>query len=364
MHTALLTPTRLGALQLNNRVVMAPMTRHRADADGFPLPYVGEYYDQRAGAGLIISEMIHVAPEGRAYPNTPGLHHSAHVEAWRRIVDGVHRHDTMMVAQLAHGGRISHPSILPTGAWPKAPSAIRPRGDAHTYEGLQPFVEPQALSVAEILAIQEQFAEAAIRAVAAGFDGIELHAANGYLLDQFIRDGANQRDDAYGGSPERRARMVVETAAAVAAAIGASRVGVRISPWNPYNDMADSVPQASARAVAEGLAPLGIAYLHLIEPPSVAAAERVLTSVAPLLDGRVILNGGQDATTATAAIRRGLATAASFATHFISNPDLPTRLAYDIPLSEGDRSTFYAGGERGYTDYLPAPVSAWNGALT
>ena len=249
----LTTSVRLGPYELPNRVIMAPLTRSRAGAGNVPQPMNVEYYAQRASAGLIISEATQVSPQGVGYPNTPGIHTHEQVKGWRKVTDAVHRRHGRIFLQLWHVGRISHPSLQPNGALPVAPSAMRPEGEAYTYQGRQPFVTPRPLATEEIPGIIEQYRVAAQNALEAGFNGVEIHAANGYLLDQFLRDGSNHRTDAYGGSIEKRARLLLEVTEAVAGVWGADRVGVRISPVHTFNSMYDSHPDLTFGYVAKQL---------------------------------------------------------------------------------------------------------------
>jgi N-ethylmaleimide reductase len=261
----LFTPAEVGRLTLRNRVVMAPLTRSRAGPGNVPTQLNALYYAQRASAGLIISEATQISPEGQGYISTPGIHSAEQVAGWKCVTQAVHIAGGPIVLQLWHVGRISHPSFQPGGKAPVAPSAIRPNGQAFTAKGFEPIPTPRALETAEIPAIVEQYAQAARNAVAAGFDGVEVHAANGYLIDQFLRDGTNRRADRYGGSIENRARFLLEVVDTVSAAVGAGCTGVRISPQNGQNDIADSDPQALFGYVAEQLSGKGLAYLHIIE---------------------------------------------------------------------------------------------------
>ena len=355
-HSLLQRPIRLGALHLPTRIVMAPMTRNRAAADGVPTPLMATYYAQRASAGLIITEMTHVEAAGRAAVDMPGIHTPAQVDGWRRITHAVHEAGGRIVLQLGHAGRASHPALLPGGARPVAPSAVRPSGAAFTADGPRPFIEPRALEVRELPAIVSAFAHAARLARAAGFDGVELHAANGFLLDQFLRDGSNRRDDAYGGPAANRARLLVEVVEAVSAAWDPQRVGVRVSPHNPYNDMSDSNPRETFSQVARCLAGRGLAYLHVVEPLDVASAARLTPMLCARFAGPVLVNGGFTAAAAEDALARGEADAVSFGAPFVANPDLPRRLALGLPLAAPDHATYYGGGARGYTDYPPHPA--------
>jgi N-ethylmaleimide reductase len=342
---------------------MAPMTRSRATAAGVPTPLMATYYAQRASAGLIVAEMTDVEPRGRAGVDTPGLHTPAQRDGWRRVTDAVHAAGGRIVLQLGHAGRASHPLLQPHRALPIAPSAIRASGSAYTAAGPQPYVTPRALAVHELPPIVEAYANATRLARAAGFDGVELHAGNGYLLDQFLRDGSNRRDDAYGGAVENRARLLLEVVAAASAAWDARRIGVRVSPRHPYNDMRDADPAATFAHVARRLAGRGLAYLHVVEPlGDPGDAPRLTPTLRALFDGPVLVNGGFDAATAEAALARGEADAVSFGAPFIANPDLPRRLALGAPLETPDAATYYGGDARGYTDYPPLAPAARSAA--
>ena len=265
MTIDLFTPIKVGPLQLKNRIVMAPLTRNRAGAGNVPTAMNALYYAQRATAGLIISEATPISEMGHGYPATPGIHSAEQVAGWKLVTKAVHDKGGHMYLQLWHVGRISHPSLLPNNALPVAPSALKPAGQAFTYEGLQDFVTPRALAAEELPGIMAEYVQAARNALEAGFDGVEIHAANGYLLDQFLRDGANKRADSYGGPIINRARLLLEVVQNVVAVAGADRVGVRISPVNPFNDVSDSNPQALFNHVATVLSPFGLAYLHVVE---------------------------------------------------------------------------------------------------
>jgi N-ethylmaleimide reductase len=349
----LFTPFRLGPYELRNRVVMAPMTRSRAGEGNAPSPLMAEYYGQRAGAGLIVTEGSQVAPEGVGYPSTPGIHTDAQVDGWRAVTDAVHARGGRIFLQLWHVGRVSHPSMQPGGTLPVAPSAIGIEGEKlYTSAGLVPYVTPRALETDEIAGIVEQFAEGARRAYRAGFDGVELHGANGYLIDQFLRDGSNHRTDRYGGTAENRARFLNEVTAAVVDVWGGERVGVRVSPVGPYNGMRDSDPVQTFSVAAHGLNRFGLAYLHVVEPLDVhTSGGRVTPVLKAVFRGPVIANGGYDAETGNGAIAGRQADLVSFGALFLANPDLPERLRVGAPLNEPDRATFYGGDERGYTDY-------------
>ncbi|HEY9428259.1 MAG TPA: alkene reductase [Gemmatimonadaceae bacterium] len=344
----LLSPTNVGPLSLPNRVLMAPMTRSRADAVGNPTSIMAEYYEQRASAGLIISEGIVISPQGKGYPNTPGIFTDEQTAEWTRIVDAVHDAGGRIFAQLWHVGRVSHPSLQPDGALPVAPSAIAATGQLYTPEGMKPFVTPRALDTGEIAGIVEDFRQAAVRAKRACFDGVELHGANGYLIDQFLRDGSNERTDRYGGSLENRTRFLTEVVGAVSSVFGAERVGVRLSPLGSNQGMHDSAPETTFQYAASVLRPFGLAYLHVVETRTKAFDWRALRSA---FGGPYVANGGYDHESAAAAIVAGDADLVSFGAPFIANPDLVNRFRAGAQLNTGDRATYYSGGALGYTDY-------------
>jgi N-ethylmaleimide reductase len=351
----LLSPVDLGPYRLPNRIVMAPLTRNRAGPGNVPQTMNAEYYAQRASAGLIISEASQISPQGVGYPLTPGIHSDAQVEGWKQVTQAVHDKDGRMFLQLWHVGRISHPSLQPGNALPVAPSAIKPQGDAFTYQGLQPFVTPRALETNEIPGIVADYRLAAENALRAGFDGVEVHAANGYLLDQFLRDGSNHRTDRYGGSLENRTRLLLEVLQAVCDVWGSQRVGVRLSPVNPFNDMVDSDPEALFSHVVGQLNPLGLAYLHVVEgaihSPQASSADFDVHKLRDIFQGLYMANGGYDRQHGMRAIKEGRADLVSFGQLFIANPDLPERFARNAPLNTPDEATFYGGDEKGYTDY-------------
>lgn len=360
MHHDLLSPITLGSLPLANRVVMAPMTRNRADRQGVPPPLMARYYAQRASAGFIITESAPIAPGGVGYPFTPGLFSSAQIEGWHRVVEAVHAGQGRIFIQLQHCGRISHPGLLPAQSAPIAPSALKPMGEAMTYTGPQSFVTPRALDVGEIPAVVEQFRLAAERAMDAGFDGIEIHGANGYLIDQFLRDGSNRRADAYGGSPQNRLRFLLEVLAAVNTVWLSDRIGVRLSPENAFNGMSDSAPQAHFEFFAEQLGRLGLAYLHVLEGDMMSRKTLLdYSRIKENFGGTYIANNGYDLASAQAAIRSGTADLVAFGVPFVANSDLVRRFRHGLPLNVADQSTFYVGDEKGYVDYpeyLAAPV--------
>ena len=349
----LFTPVEIGPLELPNRIVMAPLTRSRAGAGNVPTSLSALYYAQRASAGLIISEATQVMPEGQGYISTPGIHSAEQIEGWKCVTGAVHGCGGRIVLQLWHVGRISHQSFQPGGALPVAPSAIQPKGQAFTAKGFEPIPKPRALELAEIPAIVAQYAQAARNAMDAGFDGVEVHGANGYLIDQFLRDGTNKRNDAYGGSIEIRTRFLFEVVDAVTAAVGAERTGLRISPQNGQNDIADSNPQSLFNHVASALSGKGLSYLHVIEGDTggVPVPPFDYPKLKRLFGGIVIANNGFDKMRANEAIEQGRTDLVAFGKDFIGNSDLVARLYFDAPLNSSNRETFYGGGEQGYTDY-------------
>lgn len=351
----LFTPLDLGAYTLRNRIVMAPLTRSRADADGVPTEIMAEYYAQRASAGLILSEATCISPEGLGYMNTPGIWNGEQVAGWGRITQAVHDRGGRIFCQLWHVGRISHPDLQPGGALPVAPSAIKPAGQVYTPSGLKEYVTPRALDIAELPDIVRQYRVAASNAIAAGFDGVEVHAANGYLLDEFLRDGSNRRTDAYGGNIENRARLLLEVLEAVCGAVGPSRVGVRLSPIQPFNDMHDSRPETHFRRIVELVAPLKLGYLHVTElgkdAPGAAGPRFDPLTLRDLWPGVFMCNHGYDLARGNAAIGSGAADLVAYGALYIANPDLVERFKAGAALNQPDASTFYMGGEHGYTDY-------------
>lgn len=350
----LLTPVELGPYTLKNRMVMAPMTRNRAKAGAVPSEIAVTYYDQRSSAGLIVTEGSQVAPEGVGYPNTPGIYSDEQVEGWKRVTEAVHAKGGRIFLQLWHVGRVSHSSIQPGGKLPVAPSPVAIEGDYRSQSGPVPYEIPHELTVEEIAVVVEQFREGAKRALAAGFDGVEIHGANGYLIDQFLRDGTNRRTDLYGGPVENRARFLLEVVDAVVGVWGPGRVGVRFSPTGAFNGMSDSDPMATFTYFAGELKRFDLAYIHLYmtelwnpETPDHAIAR----AVKERFGGKLILNGGFSKETGDAVLSEGLADLVAFGVLFLSNPDLPERFAEGAPLNAPDRATFYGGGEKGFTDY-------------
>ncbi|WNG36649.1 alkene reductase [Archangium violaceum] len=352
----LLSPFRLGRLELKNRMVLAPMTRSRALVDGnVPNPLAATYYVQRASAGLLISEGTQVSPQGVGYIRTPGIHSPEQVAGWKKVTDAVHAVGGVIFAQLWHVGRISHPDFH-DGQLPVAPSAIPVDGEVFTFKGKTRMVTPRALETEELPGIVEQFRRAAENAKEAGFDGVELHGSNGYLLDQFLRDGSNQRTDAYGGSIENRARFPLEVARAVVDVWGAERVGYRLSPQPyPYGGMTDSTPAETFSYMARELSRLKLGYLHVTEAVTGKSAPNAEQRITPLIrkafQGTLIVNGGYDAQTGEAALSQGEADLVAYGVPFLANPDLPERFRHKAPLNSADFATFYSGEEKGYTDY-------------
>ncbi len=353
----LFTPVKLGAYELPNRIVMAPMTRLRADGT-VPWSLNATYYAQRAAAGLIVTECTMVSPLSLGYMNCPGIYTPAQVEGWRLVTEAVHAVGGRIFLQLWHAGRISHPSLL-NGELPIAPSAIAATGELHTPIGKVKMEAPRALEIAEISPVVEQFRQGAENARAAGFDGVELHGAFGYLIDQFLQDVSNQRTDEYGGSIENRARFLLEVVGAVTEVWGGDRVGIKLSPSNTFYGMGDSNPEATFGYVIKTLNQFGLAYIHLMEPNEADLQKPVLNPVTsrfrPLYQGTIITNGGYDRNKGNTAIVNGDANLVSFGQLFIANPDLPWRLEHNAPLNEPNPQTFYgqgkAGAEKGYTDY-------------
>ena len=355
MTLDLFSPITLGTVSLKNRIVMAPLTRSRAPRDsGVPQAMNVTYYEQRATAGLIITEATPISPMGHGYPFLPGIYTDEQMAGWKKVVDAVHAKGSKMVLQLWHVGRISHPSLLPNNVLPVSPSAIKPAGQLYTYEGMVDFVEPRALDASELPNIVADYVHATKCALAAGFDGVEIHAANGYLLDQFLRDGTNKRDDDYGGSIENRVRLLMEVTTAVVAVAGADKVGVRISPVNPFNDIEDSNPQALFNYVVSSLNQFNLAYLHVVEGGIGAAGEADSFDFVALrkhFNNAYMANLGYDKARGNAAIASGQADVIAYGVPFIANPDLVERYRIDAPLNVADEALFYGGNEKGYTDY-------------
>jgi N-ethylmaleimide reductase len=352
MGIDLFSPISLGRLQLPNRIVMAPLTRNRAGAGDVPRPMHATYYRQRATAGLIITEASPISPQGVGYPGTPGIYSEAQIAGWQLVTQAVHSAGGHIFQQLWHVGRISHPDLQPGGAVPVAPSAIKPAGEAMTATGMQAFVTPRALERDEIHAIIAQYATAARNALQAGFNGVEVHAANGYLIDQFLRDGSNERTDEYGGSIENRSRLLREVLQAVCEAVGADRVGLRISPENSFNDMRDSHPEDTFLHVAEMLNAFEPAYLHVVEGDMVSGEKSLdYGRIRVAFRGVYMANCRYDLARAQHAIATDAADMVSFGALYIANPDLVERFKRGAVLTVPDPRTYYGGDEHGYTDY-------------
>jgi len=362
---SLFSPLQVGPYRLSHRVVMAPLTRMRAERPSLaPRPLNAEYYAQRATpGGLIIAEASPVMPSGHGNPGVPGIYSEAQIKGWRAVVDAVHAKGGLIFLQLWHVGRVSHSSFQPGGALPVAPSAVPISAElkAMTADGTPASYEtPRALETGEVAGIVEAFRQGAGNAMEAGFDGVEIHGANGYLIEQFLQSRGNQRSDQYGGSIENRARLLMEIAQAVIGVWGANRVGVRLSPYGIANDSGEADPMPLYTNVVQALNPLGLAYLHFIEPRSSGAGRAevnhqnvpsAMVLFRPIWKGVLITAGGFTGETANAAIADGHADAIAFGRIFISNPDLPRRLSEGLPLTPYNRATFYGGEEKGYTDY-------------
>ena len=344
----------LGSIKLSNRMVMAPMTRCRAVLGNVPNPLAITYYVQRSQAGLIITEGSQVSPQGVGYVRTPGIYSPEQVDGWRKVTDAVHQAGGKIFLQLWHVGRVSHPDFL-NGELPVAPSALPVEGEVHTPLGKKKIETPRALELDEIPSIINQFRRGAENAKVAGFDGVEIHGANGYLLDQFLRDGSNRRTDQYGGSLQNRARLPLEVTEAVIDVWGADRVGYRISPHFQRYSMSDSNPRETFSYFAKELSNLKLGYLHMIErvgvPMLVAPEARFASVIREIFKGTFMLNGGYNAEKGNEAIRKGEADLISYGSLFLANPDLPERFKRDAPLNTPDIETFYVGEERGYIDY-------------
>ena len=340
-----------GSVPLANRMLMAPLTRARADAGHMPNALMAEYYAQRASAGLVITECTMIAENISAFVSEPGIYNAAQVEAWKQTTSAVHAKGGKIFMQIWHAGRAAHPAI--NGGTPiVSSSAIALSGETHTPEGKLPNAVPHALTEAEIPAIVQAFAQAAKNAIAAGFDGVEVHGANGYLIDQFLRDGANQRTDGYGGSMENRARFLFEVLTAVCAAIGSGRVGLRLSPLNSYNDMKDSDPLAWTAYLSEQLNRFNLAYLHVMRADFFGVQKADVMPVARAnYKGVLVGNMGYTSDEAEAAIKDGKLDAVAFGTGFLANPDFPARVKAGAAMNAPDSSTFYTPGAKGYTDY-------------
>jgi len=348
---SLLSSITINSTTYPNRVVMAPMTRNRAP-EGIPTALMAEYYGQRASAGLIITEGAQISQQAVGYPATPGIYNDAHIIGWQSVTQAVHQKGGHIFCQLWHCGRISHPDYH-EGELPVAPSAVRPHGQAFTYQGLKDFITPRALKLEEIPYIIEQYRHAAACAIQAGFDGVEIHAANGYLLDQFLRSGSNKRDDIYGGSIENRARLLQEVCAAVCNEIGAENVGIRISPVNTFNDIHDADPQNLFNHVANMLSAMKPNYLHVVEVDLTGNADTSvdMQQIHQNFNGHYIANGSYTKERGDSTIATGDADMVAYGVPYLANPDLVERFQKNSPLNQADQSTFYGGDEHGYTDY-------------
>ena len=353
--TDLFSPLRLGAIELPNRIVMSSLTRNRAGEGNVPTDLVVEYYRQRASAGLILTEASPICPEAHGYPRTPGIHTAEQMAGWKTVTAAVHAAGGRIAIQLWHVGRISHPDLQPGGATPVAPSALCPVGQVMTFKGMQEYVTPRALEAAELPALVASYVEAAKNAMAAGFDGVEIHAGNGYLIDQFLRSSTNRRSDAYGGSKQNRARLLLEVLAGVCAAIGNGRVGVRLSPVTPFNDISDANPQETFDYVVGELNRFDLAFLDILQGTGGAAPEQWLpfdyARLRAIYKGNLILNNGYDFATGQAAVQSGAADAIAYGRALLANPDLVERFRHGAPLNQPDYTNLYVGEEKGYTDY-------------
>ena len=355
------TPIKLGAIELKNRLVMAPLTRMRAIDGDVPNPLAKTYYEQRASAGLIISEATQISAIGKGYPGTPGIYSAEQTAAWKEVVSAVHAKGGKIVAQLWHVGRISHSSLHAEEGAPEAPSAVTPAGQTYGADWkLHDYETPKAMTTQDIARLLKDFELAAANAKAAGFDGIEIHAANGYLLDQFLQDKTNQRSDEYGGSIENRIRLLGEVIESVAKIYSSDRIGVRLSPYGSFNDISDSDPVALFDALIQKLNGYQLSYVHMIEPRSTSAGgDDQVNSEAPITSeifravykGKFISAGGFDQAMGEAALEAGLADAVAYGRLYISNPDLAERFQKGAALNAYNRATFYGGAEVGYTDY-------------
>ena len=347
-------PIQIGRYTLKNRIFMAPLTRCRSVEDNVPNEMMARYYGQRASAGLIISEATQISTQGIGYPCTPGIHTSKQVQGWKKVTKAVHDKGGRIFLQLWHVGRISHPDYL-NGNLPVSSSAIKPSGEVYTLEGMKAFETPRALRADEIKNIVKQYATAAINAIESGFDGVEIHSANGYLLDQFLRDGSNIREDEYGGDIENRSRFLFEVIKAVTAEIGADKTGLRLSPSGTFNDMTDSDPQTHFTYVCEKLNGFDLSYLHIVdalEDDIRHGANIVALSILrDAYKGVLITNGGYDKERGHTTIEKHQADAVAYGVLFIANPDLPERFKTNTGLNNADPDTFYTQDEKGYTDY-------------
>jgi len=344
----LFTPVQIGRYTLPNRLVMAPMTRSRADDNGIPSDLVVTYYAQRASAGLIVTEGVFPSAMGKGYVRTPGIATDEQIAVWKKVTEAVHTKGGRIFMQIMHCGRISHPSMLPNQAQPVAPSAIKPAGQTWTGAGMEEFVTPRELTLDEIAGVINEYRLATRRAIDAGFDGVELHTASGYLPEQFLSSGSNQRQDQYGGSVENRARFVLDVLAAMVAEVGGDRVGIKISPEMGFNDITDANPQETYTYLVDQLRDLNLAYLHVALFGAKVDYHALLR---PRFNGAYLMGGGLDQTGAEAVLSDKRADATVFGGAFLANPDLPERFRQGAPLNTPDKNTFYSPGAEGYIDY-------------
>jgi N-ethylmaleimide reductase len=353
--TDLFSPAKFGAIALASRIVMSSLTRSRAGAGNVPTETMVEYYRQRASCGLILTEATPICPEGHGYPRTPGIHTDAQIEGWKKVTDAVHKAGGKIALQLWHVGRISHPDLQPGGVPPVAPSAIRPAGQLYASGGMKDFVTPRALTAKELPELVKVYALAARHAIDAGFDGVEIHGGNGYLIDQFLRSSTNRRDDAYGGSKEKRARLLFEIVDAICTAVGNDRTGLRLSPVTTFNDISDENPQDTFDYIVSQLGPKRLAFLDILMGTGGAPKSEWVPfdyrQTRTLYEGNLILNNGYDLASAQADIAAGDADAIAFGQLMLANPDLVERFRRGAVLNAPDVNTFYAGEEKGYTDY-------------
>lgn len=343
---------KIGNLELANRIIYSPMTRSRADDEGVQPDYAGEYYAQRASAGLLITEATNVSPMAKGYVRTPGIYTDAQIDAWRKVTETVHAQDGWIFMQIFHTGRIALPDFLPEGVEkPVAPSAVKAKGQNYTDTGMKEFVEPRELTTAEVKEGVQQFARAAENAIGAGFDGVELHAANGYLVHQFLGTNTNLRTDEYGGSDDNRARFLLEVVDAISDKIGSQKLGVKLSPTVPFNDMQDENAQEFYPYVIEKLNEKDLAYLHIGFEETADTDIRWHAFLRPLFTGVYLANGGFNKGSGEKLLDENRADAVVYGKLFLANPDLPKRFLRDAEVNEWDANTFYSPGEKGYTDY-------------
>lgn len=351
----LFTPIHLGAIELKNRVIMSSLTRNRAGEGNVPTDLVTEYYTQRASVGLILTEASPICPEGHGYPRTPGIHSAEQIAGWRKVTQSVHAAGGKIALQLWHVGRISHPDLQPGNALPVAPSALKPAGQTFTGQAMKDFVTPRALETDELPRLVDTFTQAAKNAMQAGFDGVEIHAGNCYLLDQFLRSSTNHRRDAYGGSKENRARLLFEIMDGICAAVGSDRVGIRLSPVTQFNDISDANAQETFEYVVKGLNHYKLAFLDLLQGTGGAPKEQWLPfdydRLRSIFNSNLIRNNGYDFESAQQAIKSGAADAIAFGRLILANPDLVERFRRGAALNAPDYERLYMGEEKGYTDY-------------